>query len=98
MYDIILHEHLYLTVLSSKVVACQVEWIVSCLGPSSASTVELTLPLNAAECLKLSFAAVAGDQVVCQDGIQFPCRPLEAALGGYAQFKPMVIADPSCQF
>ena len=88
-------KHLYLTVLSSKVVACQVEWIASCLGPSA---VELTLPLNAAECPKLSFAAVAGDQVVFQDGIQLPCRPLEAALGGYAQFKPMVIADPSCQF
>ena len=88
-------KHLYLTVLSSKAVACQVEWIASCLGPSA---VELTLPLNAAECPKLSFAAVAGDQVVCQDGIQLPCRPLEAALWGYAQFKPMVIADPSCQF
>ena len=54
-------KHLYLTVLSSKAVACQVEWIASCLGPSA---VELTLPLNAAECPKLSFAAVAGDQVV----------------------------------
>ena len=88
-------KHIYLTVLSPKAVACQVEWITSCLGPSA---VELTLPLNAAECPKLSFAAVAWDQVVCQDGIQFPCRPLEAALGGYAQFKPMVIADPGCQF
>ncbi len=88
-------KYLYLTVLSSKAVACQVEWIVSCLGPSA---VELTFPLNAAECPKLSFDAVAGDQVVCQDGIQLPCRPLEAALWGYAQFKPMVIADPSCQF
>ena len=87
-------KHLYLTVLSSKVVACQVEWIASCLRPSA---VELTPPLNAAECPKLSFA-VAGDQVVCQDGIQLPCRPLEAALWGYTQFKPMVIADPSCQF
>jgi hypothetical protein len=61
-------------------------------------TVELPLPLNAAECLKLSFAAVAGDQVVVQDDIQLPCCPLEAALGGYAQLMPMVIADPSCQF
>ncbi len=88
-------KHIYLTVLSSKAMACQVEWIASCLGPSA---VELTLPLNAAECLKLSFAAVAGDQVVVQDGIQLPCHPLKAVLGGYAQFKPMVIADPSCQF
>jgi hypothetical protein len=39
-----------------------------------------------------------GDQVVFQDGIELPCRPLEAALGGYAQLMPMVIADPSCQF
>ena len=51
----------YLTVLSSKAVACQVEWIASCLGPSA---VALTLPLNAAECPKLSLAAVAGYQVV----------------------------------
>ena len=46
-------KHLYLTVLSLKAVACQVEWIASCLRPSA---VELTLPLNAAECPKLSFA------------------------------------------
>ena len=78
-------KHLYLTVLSSKEVACQVEWIASCLGPSA---VELTLPLNAAECPKLSFAAVAGDQVVFQDGIQLPCRPLEAALGASAAASP----------
>ena len=52
---------IYLTVLSPKAVACQVEGIASCLGPSA---VALTLPLNAAECPKLSFAAVAGDQVV----------------------------------
>ena len=50
-------KHIYLTVLSPKAVACQVEWIAQCLWPS---TVELTLPLNAAECPKLSFAAVAG--------------------------------------
>jgi hypothetical protein len=47
-------------ILSPKAVACQVEGIALCLGPS---TVALTLTLNAAECLKLSFAAVAGDQV-----------------------------------
>ena len=88
-------KHLYLTILSSKAVVCQVEWIALCLGPS---TVELTLPLNAAECPKLSFAALAGDQVVFQDGIQLPCCPLKAALGGYAQLMPMAIADPSCQF
>ncbi len=54
--------------------------------------------LNAAECLKLSFAALAVDQVVFQDCIQLPCCPLEAALGVYAQLLPVVIADPSCQF
>jgi hypothetical protein len=41
--------------------ACQVEGIASCLGPS---TVVITITLNAAECPKLFFAAVAGDQVV----------------------------------
>ncbi len=51
----------YLTILTPKVVACQVEGIALCLGPS---TVALTLTLNAAECPKLSFAAVAGDKVV----------------------------------
>jgi hypothetical protein len=35
-------KHQYLTVLSPKAVACQVEWIASCLWPSAAS-VELTL-------------------------------------------------------
>ncbi len=34
--------------------------------------------------MMLSFSAMAGDQVVFQDGIQLPCLPLEAALGGYA--------------
>ncbi len=66
-------KHMYLTVFPPKAVACQVAGIASCLGPSA---VALTLPLNAAECLKLSFASVAGDQVVFQDGIQLPCRPL----------------------
>ena len=66
-------KHIYLTVLSPKAVACQVEWIASCLGPS---TVELTLPLNAAKCPQLPFAIVAGNQVVLQDGIQLPCSPL----------------------
>jgi hypothetical protein len=45
----------------------QIERVASCLGPS---TVELTLPLNAAECLKLPFAPLAGNQVVLQDGVQ----------------------------
>jgi hypothetical protein len=87
-------KHINLTVLSPKAVSCQVEGIASCLWPPA---VALTLPLNAAECPKLSFAALAEDQVVFQDGIQLPCRPLEAALGGYAQLLPMVIADPSCK-
>jgi hypothetical protein len=60
MYDIISHDHKYLTILSPKLVACQVEGISSCLEPSA---VELTLPLNAKDCQKLSSAAVAGDQV-----------------------------------
>jgi hypothetical protein len=45
-----------LTVPSPEAVAFQIERVASCLGPS---TVELTLPLNATECLKLPFA-VAG--------------------------------------
>ncbi len=88
-------KHINLTFLSPKAVSCQVEGIALCLWPP---TVALTLPLNAAECPKLSFTALAEDQVVFQDGIQLPCRALEAALGGYAQLLPMVIADPSCQF
>ncbi len=51
-------KHQYLTILSRKSVACQVEGIASCLGPSA---VALTPPLHAAECPKLSFAAVAWD-------------------------------------
>jgi hypothetical protein len=85
--------HQYLKVLSLKV-ACQVEGIALCLGPSA---VALPIPLNSAKCLKLSFTIVAGDQVVFQDGIRLPCRPHEAALLGYAQLMPIVIADPSCQ-
>ena len=87
-------KHINLTVLSPKAESCRVEGIASCLWPPA---VALTLPLNAAECPKLSFAALAEDQVVFQDGIQLPCLPLEAALGGYAQLLPMVIADPSCK-
>ncbi len=90
-----LMKHIILTVLSPKAVSCQVEGIASCLWPPA---VALPLPLNAAECPKLPFAALAEDQVVFQDDIQLPCCPLEAALGGYAQLLPMVIADPSCQF
>ncbi len=88
-------KHIILTVLSPKEVSCHVEGIALCLWPPS---VALTLPLNAAECPELSFATLAEDQVVFQDGIKLPCHPLEAALGGYAQLLPMVIADPSCQF
>ncbi len=49
-----------LTVLSPEAVASQIEGIASCPGPS---TVELTLPLNAAECQQVPFATVAGNQV-----------------------------------
>ena len=60
-----------LTVPSPEAVAFQIEWIASCLGPS---TVELTLPLNATECPKLPFASVAGNQVVLQDGASTEVR------------------------
>ncbi len=54
-------KHIYLTVLYTKAVACHVEWIALCLGPP---TVELTLPLNAAECPKLSFATWLGTRLL----------------------------------
>ncbi len=41
----------HMTVLSPEAVAFDVEGIAACIGPS---TVELTLPLNAAKCLELS--------------------------------------------
>jgi hypothetical protein len=66
-----------------------------CLWPPA---VELTFPLNAAEHPELSFAAMAGNQLVFQDGIQLPCSVFEAALGRYAQLLPKVLADPNCQF
>ncbi len=84
-----------LTVLPPEAVIFQIEGIASRLGPS---TVELALPLNAAKRPKLSLAALAGDQVVFQDGIQLPCSPLRAALGGYEQLLPKVLADPRGQF
>jgi hypothetical protein len=62
-----------LTVPSPEAVAFQIEWIASCLEPS---TVELTLPINATDTPKLPFAPVAGNQVVLQDGVQLPCSPL----------------------
>ena len=86
---------MHLTVLSPEAVAFHIEGIAACLGPS---TVELTLPLNAAKCPELPFAIVAGNQVVLQDGIQLPCRPLQIALGGYLKLLPKVLADPRCQF
>ncbi len=46
-----------MTVLSPEAAAFQIEGRARCLGPSA---VELTLPLNAAECPKLPFATVAG--------------------------------------
>jgi hypothetical protein len=60
-------------------VAGQIEGIAPCIGRSA---VELTFPLNTAKGSKLSFAAMAGDQVISQDGIQLPCSPLSVALGG----------------
>ena len=78
-----------------KVVACQIEGIAQCLGPS---TVELIFPLNTAKGSKLSFAAMAGDQVIFQDGIQLPRSPLSVAFGGYAELLSKVFADPRGQF
>ncbi len=67
-YTILYHwKHQYLTILSPIAVACQIEGIALCLGPSS---VELKLPLNTAERLKLFFATLAGGQVILQDDIQ----------------------------
>ncbi len=85
----------HLTVLSPEAVAFHIEGIAECLGPS---TVEHTLPLNAAKCPQLPFAIVAGNQVVLQDGIQLPCSPLQVVLGGYLKLLPIVLADPRCQF
>ena len=87
----------HLTVLSPEAVACHIEGIAASLGPS---TVALTLPLNAAECPQLPFAiaSVAGNQIILQDGIQLPCRPLQVALGGYLKLLPIVLADPSGKF
>ncbi len=85
----------HLTVLSLEAVAFHIEGIAACLGPS---TVELTLPLNAAECPQLPLAIVAGNQVVLQDGIQLPCRLLQGALGRYLKLLPIVLADPRGKF
>ncbi len=88
-------KHQYLTVLSPKAVVCQVKGIELCLGPSA---VALTIPLNAAECLKLSLAALAGDRLFSRMAFNSPAVHLRLPLGGYAQLLSMVIADPSCQF
>ncbi len=76
---------------------CQVEGLALCLGHSA---VELALPLNAAERQKLSFASVAGDQIVFHDGSQLPCqrRPLVAALRGHAQHMPVVSLIQAASF
>ena len=84
-----------LTVPSPEAVAFQIEWVASCLGPS---TVELTLPLNATECPKLPFAPVAGNQVVLQDGVQLPCTPLHVPHGRYLQLLPEILTNPCCKF
>ena len=75
----------HLTVLSPEGEAFHIEGIAACLGPS---TVERTLPLNAAECQQLPFAIVAGNQVVLQDCIQLPCSPLQVALSRPLQVAP----------
>jgi hypothetical protein len=90
-----------LTVPSPDAVACQIERVASCLGPSSlfqASTVELTLPLNATECPKLPFVPVAGNQVVLQDGVQLPCSPLHVPLWRYQQLLPIILTNPCRKF
>ena len=83
-----------LAVLPPETVASQIEGIASCL----AAELTLPLPLNAAKGPKLSFAAVDGDHVIIQDGIQLPRRPLQVALRGYVQLLPKVLADPRGQF
>ena len=95
MISSVISDMKYLTVLPSKAVTSQIEGIASCLG---SSTVELALPLNAAERPKLSSASLAGDQVVHQYGIQLPSRPLLLTLGGYAQLLTKVFANPLSQF
>ena len=75
--------------------AGQIERVAPCLGPSA---VELTFPLNTAKGSKLSFAAMAGDQVIFQDGIQLPRSSLSVVLGGYTQLLPEVFADPRGEF
>ncbi len=82
---------MYLTVLSPKVVACQVE----CIGPSA---VELTLPLNAAKRPKLSFATVVGDQVVFQDSIQLPAVHSMPLLGGMPSSCPWLLLIKAASF
>ena len=84
-----------LMVLSPEAVAFQIEGVASCLKPS---TVELTLPLNAAECPKLPFAPVAGNQIILQDGIQHTSRPLHVPLLGYLQLLPKILPDPRGKF
>ena len=74
-----------LTVLPPEAVVFQIERIASRLGPS---TVELALPLNAAKRPKLSLAALAGDQVVFQDGINSPAVHSRSRLGGMCSSCP----------
>ena len=62
------------------------------------TTVELALPLNATEGLKLSFATVIGDQIVFKYGVQLPHSPLLITLGRYVQLLLKVLANPCCQF
>ncbi len=97
IYDIISFENIRqnLVVFPPKAVAGQIEGIAPCLGPSA---VELTFLLNTAKGSKLSFAAMARDQVIFQDGIQLPRSPLSVALGGYSEFLSKVFADPRGEF
>ena len=85
----------HLTVLSPEAVAFHIEGIAACLGPS---TVELTLPLNAAKCPELPFAIVAGNQVVLQDGVQLPCCRLHVPLGRYLQLLSIILTNPCGKF
>ncbi len=69
----------HLTVLSPEAVAFHIEGIATCLGPS---TVERTLPLNAAKCLQLPFAIVAGTRLFSRMAFSSPAVHSRLRLGG----------------
>jgi hypothetical protein len=83
----------HLTVLSPEAVALHIKGIAACLGPS---TVELTLPLNAAKCPQLPFAIVAGNQVVLQDG-NGPHQALVQVVVDFIRVEVWMVKNPLYQ-